>query len=89
MKSSQILGHPPKGFFTNGRGFQSSPIRRVNCGVGNTENNVHLKILNVIMTQNRILHHSYYPCSISVAILSPIANKVQIFHAKPTKLSSS
>ena len=36
MKSSPILGHPPNSFLTRGRGFQSSPIGRVNRGVGNT-----------------------------------------------------
>ena len=38
MKSSPILGHPPNSFLTRGRGFQSYPIQRVNCGVGNTGN---------------------------------------------------
>ena len=36
MKSSPILGHPPNSFLTRGRRFQSSPIGRVNRGVGNT-----------------------------------------------------
>ena len=40
MKSSPILGHPPKSFLTRGRGFQSSPILRVNRGVGNTVGNL-------------------------------------------------
>ena len=39
MKSSPILGHPPNSFLTRGRGFQSSPIGRVNRGVGNTAMN--------------------------------------------------
>ena len=37
MKSSPILGHPPNCFLTRGRRFQSSPIGRVNRGVGNTD----------------------------------------------------
>ena len=36
VKSSPILGYPPNSFLTLGRPFQSSPIRRVNCSVGNT-----------------------------------------------------
>ena len=36
MKSSPILGHLSNSFLTRGRRFQSSPVGRVNCGVGNT-----------------------------------------------------
>ena len=36
MKSSPFLGHLPNSFLTRGRWFQSSPMRQVNRGVGNT-----------------------------------------------------
>ena len=35
-QSSPILDHPPKTIFTRGKLIQSSPIARVNRGVGNT-----------------------------------------------------
>ena len=34
-KSSPILDHPPKTNFTRGKEIKSSPIGRVNRGVGN------------------------------------------------------
>ena len=53
MKSSPILGHPPNSFLTRGRGFQSSPIGRVNRGVGNA--GLHDSPLSLFVTQRQLM----------------------------------
>ena len=52
MKSSPILGHPPNSFLTRGRRFQSSPIGRVNRGVGNTDLGVCLLKISLLYLEH-------------------------------------
>ena len=84
MKSSPILGHPNNSFLTHGRRFQSSPIGRVNRGVGNTgENGIALNNVKAVCTDNAAYYKAAFrilqpimPNAVHVCCLAHVLNLV-------------